>query len=91
MLKTQLHDSLDRGFTYRSLITRNLQKGIQEYESAAAEAKDSTNLDETKKHVLYEFHDAPVRRHRGMNTISGILNLGTHGRTLRDKRVCETM
>jgi hypothetical protein len=33
-----------------------------------AEVKDSTKLDEeTKKQILYEFHDAPVGGHRGMN------------------------
>jgi len=33
-----------------------------------AEAKGSTKLDEeTKKQILYEFHDAPLGGHRGMN------------------------
>jgi hypothetical protein len=36
--------------------------------SVTAEAKGSTKLDEeTKKQTLYEFHDAPVGGHRGMN------------------------
>ena len=35
--------------------------------SVTAEAKDSTKLDEeTKKQILYEFHDAPVGGHLGM-------------------------
>ena len=36
--------------------------------SVPAEPKDSTKLDEeTKKQILYEFHDARVGGHRGMN------------------------
>ena len=35
--------------------------------SVTAEAKGSTKLDETKKQMLYEFHDAPVGGDRGMN------------------------
>jgi hypothetical protein len=36
--------------------------------SVTAEAKGSTKLDEeTKQQILYEFHDAPLGGHRGMN------------------------
>ena len=36
--------------------------------SVTADAKGSTKLDEeTKRQILYEFHDAPMEGHRGMN------------------------
>ena len=43
-------------------------EGLSRIGSVTAEAKDSTKLDEeTKKQILYEFHDASVGGHRGMN------------------------
>jgi hypothetical protein len=59
--------------------------------SVTAKAKGSTKLDEEyKRQILYEFHDAPVGGHRGMNkTFWAIKSRYTWPNMRRDIRVCK--
>jgi hypothetical protein len=67
-------DSKDPAEQDKSRYERVLSKqntnadALSRIDSVTAETKGSTKLDdETKKQILYEFHEAPVGGHRGMN------------------------
>jgi hypothetical protein len=65
--RSQLEES-DYKITYKSGSQNTNAIALSRIGSVTAETKGSTKLDEeTKKQVLYEFHDAPVRGYQGMN------------------------
>jgi len=83
LLRWRIHlEEFDYEITYKRGSQNTNADALSRKGSVTAEAKDSTRLDEeTKKQILYEFHDAPVGGHQGMKKTIGLLNLGTHGRT----------
>jgi hypothetical protein len=87
MLKTRVRDFLDGGVWLRD----NLQKGSQNTKAdvlsrtgVTAEPNGSANLDEMKKQILYEFHDAPVGGHRRTKTFRAIKSRYTWPNMRRD-------
>jgi hypothetical protein len=60
-------DEYDYEITYNRRFQNTNADASSRTGSVIAETKGNTKLDETKTQVLYEFHDAPVGGHRGMN------------------------
>jgi len=69
LLRWRIHlEEFDYEITYKRGSQNMNADALSRIGSVTAETKGSTKLDEeTKKQILYEFHDAPVGAHRGMN------------------------
>jgi len=69
LLRWRIHlEEFDYEITYKRGYKNTDADALSRIGSVTAEAKGSTKLDEeTKKQILYEFHDAPVGGHQGMN------------------------
>jgi len=69
LLRWRIHlEEFDYEITYKRGSQNSNADALSRIGSVTAEANDRTKLDEeTKKQILYEFHDAPVGGHRGMN------------------------
>jgi hypothetical protein len=58
------------GIVYKSRSQNTNEDALSKIGSVTAETKSGTKLDgETKKQIVYEFHDTPFGGHRGMNKI----------------------
>jgi hypothetical protein len=69
LLRWRIHlEEFDYAITYKRGSQNSNADALSRIGSVTTEAKGSTKLDEeTKKQIFYEFHDAPVGGHRGMN------------------------
>jgi hypothetical protein len=69
LLRWRIHlEEFDYEITHKKGSKNTNADALSRIGSVTAKAKGSTKLDEeTKKQILYEFHDAPVGGHRGMN------------------------
>jgi hypothetical protein len=87
LLRWRIHlEEFDSDKTYKRESQNSNADALSRIGSVTAEAEDSTKLDEeTKRQIFYEFHDALVVGHRGMNkTVRAIKSRYTYPFMKRD-------